>query len=99
VSPGLRVFTDGDGGVKDDSAGAVDDATAFRLSARYDKYDGPAEDVGLSVGVSPTSETSGAVLVHRSMRSCVVSSGRLSSIARPYLARFASAASGPSLRR
>ena len=35
--------------------------------------------------------TSGPVVVHRSIKSCVVSSGRLSSMARPYRARLLSA--------
>lgn len=35
--------------------------------------------------------TSGPVVVQRSIRSCVVSSGRLSSMARPYRARLLSA--------
>lgn len=89
-SPCRKVLIDGDGGVavSDEIVGG---AAAARLRARYDRYDGPVVCFIGKDGESSVSKVSGPELVHRSIRSCVVSSGRLVNIARPYRARLLSA--------
>lgn len=73
---------------------SVGAAGICRFSARYERYEGP-EDVCFAIadGDSDDDDTcsSDDGSVHRSIKSCVVSSGNVSSIARPYLARLLSA--------
>lgn len=86
------VFMEGDGGV------AVSDETTVvaavpLFKARYDKYEGPgaADLVEGEVSTGGGGSLSEPIDVHRSIRSCVVSTGSDWSIARPYFARLLSA--------
>lgn len=79
LESGLTVFMEGEGGV-----GVSAILAAGRV--RYEKYEAPpVADACLDTAETGSSDSSmsGPELVHRSISICVVSSGRLFSIARP----------------
>lgn len=93
-SPGFTVLTEGAADVGGSNTDVV--LPGARLSGfRYERYVGPAfclmDDDSASSLFSLSSAVKGPDLVHRSMRSNVVSSGKFSRSARPYRARLSSA--------